>query len=163
MASRHYRTGTTTAIDKLGLGSLVYPCRVCAIRSSLHGKGVAPGPPGDYAVFSARLRSRADHCTMFDYALYSACADVSIVTQGDMPAMLIVSFNPSSTPESQGIISTSVTALPRQNLQEVGKLVEAIATGRYRVPSYDVNMFATLEGYIQDAIPAFSDWILTCT
>ncbi|KAJ9111090.1 hypothetical protein QFC19_001288 [Naganishia cerealis] len=66
-----------------------------------------------------------------------------------------------TTPESQGIISTNITALPRQNLQEVGKLVEAIATGRYRVPSYDVNMFATLEGYILDATPAFSDWILT--
>jgi hypothetical protein len=57
----------------------------------------------------------------------------------------------------------NVTALARQNLQEVGRLVEAIATGRYRVPAYDVNMFASVEGYIQDAIPAFTEWILTRT
>lgn len=68
-----------------------------------------------------------------------------------------------SAPESQGVITVNVTALARQNLQEVGRLVEAIATGRYRVPAYDVNMFASVEGYIQDAIPAFTEWILTRT
>lgn len=68
-----------------------------------------------------------------------------------------------SAPESQGVITANVTALARQNLQEVGRLVEAIATGRYRVPAYDVNMFASVEGYIQDAIPAFTEWILTRT
>lgn len=29
------------------------------------------------------------------------------------------------------------------------------------MPAYDVNMFASVEGYIQDAIPAFTEWILT--
>lgn len=94
---------------------------------------------------------------MLDHAVHPSGVNVSDLSNSEVFQLI----SARSAPESQGVITVNVTALARQNLQEVGRLVEAIATGRYRVPTYDVNMFASVEGYIQDAIPAFTEWVLT--
>lgn len=53
-----------------------------------------------------------------------------------------------------------VGSLPRQNLAEIANLITMIATGQYRVPAWDTDLFGALEDYIAGATPAFCDWVI---
>jgi hypothetical protein len=63
-------------------------------------------------------------------------------------------------PETQGVVASLIGALPRQNVTEIANLITMIATGCYRVVSWDLELFGTLENYVINAQASFCDWIL---
>jgi len=63
-------------------------------------------------------------------------------------------------PETQGVVASLIGALPRQNVTEIANLITMIATGCYRVISWDLELFGTLENYVTNAQSSFCDWIL---